>query len=394
MQCVSIFGNTLYLFYGGNTMHKCLNCGTEFEGKFCNECGAPWQEEKICPNCGTALKGNAKFCNECGYSFAQQTTTPAQIAVKNQKNDKLYLVLHYLPAILLGLFSVLVFAFLGAPAVKLTVTGIGSAADSGYEVLKDETLFSLKDCFVAMIVFACFTAIAAVLTAFALHKRPATKFHPVLLIGFILYAVYLILGSVAIAQVKDLDGGAGMLSADACPILLIVFSILFALGAVGSVIGAKMIPSSYFKQNVKINLDKNKLILWLGRHQIITYILFIALLTGVISSCLIPTFNLTEKNGTYYACMNGEIYKENYIVLKDGAWTDESGASGKYTVSGSKIVVHIQDDASNVTVSVIGTVKNGVLILESDSICDTYCTDNHVHKYNDGICACGVKQST
>ena len=48
---------------------KCSNCGMEFEGNFCPECGTPAQKTVIkCPNCGTEFKGN--FCPQCG--------TPAQ----------------------------------------------------------------------------------------------------------------------------------------------------------------------------------------------------------------------------------------------------------------------------------------------------------------------------
>lgn len=50
-------------------MHKCNNCGHEFEGKFCPECGASADESKTCPECGATLASNAKFCNQCGYSF-------------------------------------------------------------------------------------------------------------------------------------------------------------------------------------------------------------------------------------------------------------------------------------------------------------------------------------
>lgn len=51
---------------------KCSNCGREFEGNFCPECGAPAQQTVIkCPNCGTEFKGN--FCPQCG--------TPAQKAL-------------------------------------------------------------------------------------------------------------------------------------------------------------------------------------------------------------------------------------------------------------------------------------------------------------------------
>lgn len=53
-------------------MHKCPECGQEFDGKFCPECGTLWQEDKICPNCGAKLAGSVKFCNECGYSFVKK----------------------------------------------------------------------------------------------------------------------------------------------------------------------------------------------------------------------------------------------------------------------------------------------------------------------------------
>ena len=50
-------------------MHKCNNCGHEFEGNFCPNCGASVTERKTCPHCGATLASNAKFCNQCGYSF-------------------------------------------------------------------------------------------------------------------------------------------------------------------------------------------------------------------------------------------------------------------------------------------------------------------------------------
>ena len=58
-------------------MHKCNKCGTEFEGKFCPECGTKWEDFKICPQCGADLKGDTKFCPECGYSFVADTAKSA-----------------------------------------------------------------------------------------------------------------------------------------------------------------------------------------------------------------------------------------------------------------------------------------------------------------------------
>lgn len=72
------------------TMHKCFKCGTEFEGKFCPECGTQWLETKNCPQCGAALAGSAKFCNNCGYSFvesaeAKRKKQPSKIGIYLKK---------------------------------------------------------------------------------------------------------------------------------------------------------------------------------------------------------------------------------------------------------------------------------------------------------------------
>lgn len=48
-------------------MVKCKDCGTEYEGEFCPECGLP--AERICPQCGRKGESGARFCNVCGYAF-------------------------------------------------------------------------------------------------------------------------------------------------------------------------------------------------------------------------------------------------------------------------------------------------------------------------------------
>lgn len=47
---------------------KCSNCGNDFDGKFCPQCGAPAKgpvsNHHICSKCGTEFDGN--FCPSCG----------------------------------------------------------------------------------------------------------------------------------------------------------------------------------------------------------------------------------------------------------------------------------------------------------------------------------------
>lgn len=55
---------------------KCKNCGTEFTGKFCTNCGAPAQTNSVCVNCGAEITGN--FCMKCGAPAPKNETQPVQ----------------------------------------------------------------------------------------------------------------------------------------------------------------------------------------------------------------------------------------------------------------------------------------------------------------------------
>ncbi len=55
----------------------CKNCGKEFDGKFCPECGTKLeevgQELTQCPQCGSERIDNGKFCINCGYNYLKPT---------------------------------------------------------------------------------------------------------------------------------------------------------------------------------------------------------------------------------------------------------------------------------------------------------------------------------
>ncbi len=228
--------------------HKCFRCGTEFEGNFCPECGTKWEEGKTCPQCGAALPGNAKFCNECGYSFLKPApssqvpagsapTTPARASrpASPQKSGKglltLYTVSRFLPAVLLAVFSVLLFLLCLAPAAVMPggelfgETIPSESLGSVYEMLSGEIVPSLKGCCVSLIVFASLMVAVSAGVLFYREKRAVACY----VLGYaFLFAVFIVSCAMFVIIGKE-DEGMGMLAAGSAPILILVFSLLFGL---------------------------------------------------------------------------------------------------------------------------------------------------------------------
>ncbi|MCD8041188.1 MAG: leucine-rich repeat protein [Clostridia bacterium] len=79
-------------------------------------------------------------------------------------------------------------------------------------------------------------------------------------------------------------------------------------------------------------------------------------------------------NGTYYKYSNGSYDYSSYFVLKNGDWSDDSGSSGTYTVSGTTIVFYTELFGENVEF-VDGTISDGVLTYYIVNTAYTYCID-------------------
>ena len=82
---------------------------------------------------------------------------------------------------------------------------------------------------------------------------------------------------------------------------------------------------------------------WVKKHLKIVIPLAITLVAVIVLLSLIPTFIVMKSNGTYYRSLGGEIEKSEYIVLKNGKWEDETGSSGKYSVSGDTVTFIIPE---------------------------------------------------
>ena len=57
---------------------KCTNCGQEFAGNFCPNCGTPAPKKEFCPQCGNERPAGARFCARCGHRFAAAAAPAAQ----------------------------------------------------------------------------------------------------------------------------------------------------------------------------------------------------------------------------------------------------------------------------------------------------------------------------
>lgn len=45
----------------------CVKCGTEYEGKFCPNCGEPAPKKRFCPKCGAEIMDpKVTTCDKCG----------------------------------------------------------------------------------------------------------------------------------------------------------------------------------------------------------------------------------------------------------------------------------------------------------------------------------------
>lgn len=267
MRCVTDKSKEAY-------MYKCANCGSEFDGKFCPECGTRRVEDLYCPDCGAKVAAGARFCAECGYSFAQ-TVKPAPaepFAVKNAQSAqpvqsvqpatygdepvvksasapaaderserssqkkrsgnpiaaiaKVYKALRFTPLVMAGLFAVSLFLFYLAPIAEfpeLAMLGEDGGLGSVYSVIEELKVISL-----ALIIFAAIAVIFVLVAAkftFGSSKRDMevnlfgrfdlTLGEVVSSLSVVMYLAAVILAGVAMGQVSALNDdefGIGMFS--------------------------------------------------------------------------------------------------------------------------------------------------------------------------------------
>ncbi len=110
---------------------ECKNCGTEYEGRFCPECGNECKEQgqtdcvTVCPQCGSERAGKVKFCVNCGYNYETRSSSNTATGGKinglqsfiSERKGVIYRVYRYLIAGGMLLAGVIALLCLAAPTM-------------------------------------------------------------------------------------------------------------------------------------------------------------------------------------------------------------------------------------------------------------------------------------
>lgn len=206
---------------------KCNNCGKNFEGRFCLECGTRVRcEIDECPVCGKERNNGEKFCSNCGYNFERQVGIEDQELPKSGKSSqlgnksvltiiaKIYRWLLPIGMLLLGLVSLLC---LCAPTITEEFLGMKNNCCSGFVALGNGTNVDVPALVVnasrvLLIVSLVALIFGAVQLVFAIKKPYGNvKIFPFWIIDGAISIVLIVLGSVVadIAKKEGINGKAG-----------------------------------------------------------------------------------------------------------------------------------------------------------------------------------------
>lgn len=180
---------------------------------------------KICKACGAETYSSAKFCGECGYSFVDNTARP-QADKTTVRNNKITRIAGLVKCAMFLLFGALLFVFYAAPVVRSV--GIGLDVYTLCGAVNDTAITVLM---ILLIVFAAVTLISAAATCFMRlrsvtdNNSRKTEEHPAVeSLSLVFYLLYFIIGIVMCIVIPVAYGTP----ACACPVLLTVFSTVFA----------------------------------------------------------------------------------------------------------------------------------------------------------------------
>lgn len=238
-------------------MHKCQNCGKEYEGNFCPDCGTKCEEDKTCPDCGATCSGSAKFCNNCGYNFTEKNSNRRKKGTKASEMStsafalKVHKFIEYLPIVLFAVFAVALFALFALPVAvmpgveifgeKIPTESYGNMYQMYKGIYKD--IPAIQGVAIANILIAAYSLIIAFALCIVAFIRPL-KYKRVNLFGIknavrlseiiewmagFVYVLFIALTAAIIGKISAFDSGLELISSGACVIIILALSCLFLL---------------------------------------------------------------------------------------------------------------------------------------------------------------------
>lgn len=305
-------------------MNKCTNCGTEFDGKFCPECGQKWVDKNSCPQCGSKLAADVKFCPECGHRVGLSEDNKPDTNVRKRKSADdiefakwLNGILRYVPMALALLFAVLLPLLYIAPIAE--ASELMGAAEKVNVYSLDEDFYGVS---VAFLVFMCIAVVLAIVTLY-LHINKDRRNTYITLFGrvriavgelaallavVLVYLPCIIISAVAMgnaAELNELLGGGLMdvVSAGAALKAILSFAVIFTVLAIGCAIAniliaksnPELLPKDYEDERVEVTPRRKPLLYYAFlnaklRHAVFAFfmclvftLIMMSFFTGVLS---------------------------------------------------------------------------------------------------------------
>ncbi|MCH5152717.1 MAG: leucine-rich repeat protein [Clostridiales bacterium] len=184
-------------------MNKCFKCGTEFEGKFCPECGQRFIEQSEANQpAGGATSQSSESVN-VSYEFS----------AKFYQN--LHKALNLLPIAFFALFSLLNWVFMSCQAASMTISW-----GNIYTMTSDYTFHAVANALIVLSAVSCVVAIAYFMI-YSLRKTKKLKL-AVTAIAYAMYFCILVTACVLYVAINN-DG----LQVETATKLMITFSVVF-----------------------------------------------------------------------------------------------------------------------------------------------------------------------
>ena len=314
----------------------CKNCGKEFEGQFCPECGTKAAELQKCPVCGKERVEGEKFCANCGYNYTQQNAVVAPQIAQTSNTKKLSGVASkavkavskkywIIPAVGTLLLGVLLFLTLRSPVMLhegYDISGIGFKHI--FKVNIDYVFTVTCAIILVMSIFVIILGIARIINAVAKPYTNIKDKKSYIIDGVICVAV-LALGIAGAANAGNWFGSAGAgytlcISIGIFGIALVALRYIFENKFIDSDIvqanGQKIKDKGYIKNNADVKINKG-----IKKGSIVlASLIIVALVIGIIvSSIYINPFNATSFKTVQ---TRGDIIKQ--FGLPEGAKSDAS----------------------------------------------------------------------